>query len=119
MSVARAISRPRSRATRLLRTAGVPPSAGSEGIEVAASVGGVLLGALLGDMVANRMIRDAQVEPERPAASELELRLVRIENVAKVRTAEERRSSYVVIGSMIGGIVSPFLARAVLERRRP
>ena len=118
MSAARVLGRPRSRAARLVRTVGAPQTNGAEAVEVVASVGGVILGALLGDVFADRAIRGPAVESESIVQTDLERRLVRIENDAKVRMIEERRSSYVVIGSILGGILAPFAARAVMERRR-
>ena len=128
MSIGRALLRPRARIARLARAGSVPspgnsrsgPSATtSEAFEVAAGVGGVLLGALAGDLLADRVIRDVPLELESAGAGDVERRLVRIENEMRTRTAEERRATYVVVGSIVGGITAPFLARWLFEGRRP
>lgn len=119
MSVTRAlITRPRARTTRLIRAGGMPQAAGSDLIEIAASIGGVLAGALVGDFIADRVVRQPSLDPE-PRDPEVLRRLVRVENEMRLRGAEERRSTYVVVGSILGGIAAPLLLRLLFETRTP
>lgn len=126
MSVGRTLIRPRARAARLARTGSVPVGSNaaqgagpSEALEVAAGVGGVILGALAGDLLADGVVREPSLEIEPAAAGVIEQRLVRIENEMRTRSSEERRATYIVIGSIIGGIAVPFLARWLVQGPAP
>lgn len=114
-------------ALRIIRASGVSPGNGTGGaVELAAGIGGVLLGAILGDLLAQRAVRDTPLETEPPGADPIVHRLVRLENNSQLRVIEERRSAYILVGSLIGGILAPFAvnrlvtnpARATAKRRR-